>query len=91
MKLYFLFIKFFNKISHAEAKLNEAEKELEGGRLDDNLKEMRATLFNQQKLLEQYSLELAAQEYQFSVIVRNLKSLDDDLSYRCFRRTRLEP
>lgn len=83
----FLFFKILNNISLAEAKINQVEKDFKESGLDHKMKELRARRFNQQQILEQYSLELAALEYQVSVIKRNAESLE----HRCFKRTRLEP
>lgn len=77
----------FNRISLAEARLNEAEKELDVSGLNHNLKHEKAKRHQQLELTERYRLELSALEYQLSVIKMNAESLEN----RCFKRTRLEP
>lgn len=48
---------------------------------------LKAERHEQTLLIEEYELEVAALEYQVSVIKKNAESLEN----RCFKRTRLEP
>jgi hypothetical protein len=74
-------------ISLADAKLSEAENEFDESNLNENLKNLKAKRHEQKQLIEHYELDIAALEYQVSVIKRNAESLEN----RCFKRTRLEP
>lgn len=65
----------------------EAEKELDESQLNQNLHNLRVARHGQNELMEQYRLDLAALEYQLTVIKKNAESLNN----RCYKRTRLEP
>lgn len=82
-----LSVAYFNNISFAEAKLNEAEKELDESHLNHNLNDLKSKRHEQLQLIERYMLDISYLEYQLSVIKMNAESLE----HRCFKRTRLEP
>ena len=75
------------KIIFLDEKLVKAEKNLEESQLNENLMFLKAERHEQTLLIEEYELEVAALEYQVSVIKKNAESLEN----RCFKRTRLEP
>lgn len=60
---------------------------MDESQLNQNLHDLRAARHDQNELMDQYRLDLAALEYQLSVIKKNAESLDN----RCYKRTRLEP
>lgn len=79
--------KFLINISFTEAKINEAEKELDESHLKNHLNDLKARRHEQSKIIEQYKLEVSHLEHQISIIKKNAASLEN----RCFKRTRLEP
>jgi F0F1-type ATP synthase membrane subunit b/b' len=63
------------------------EKELEGTKINEKIKNLKEQRENQNELIERYKVEIAMLENEVARIRENAKSLSD----RCLKRTKLEP
>lgn len=67
--------------------LIKAEQELAATKLDERIRVLQNMKSHQNKLIQNYEIEISALEYQVFVIKGNAASLQ----HKCFKRTRLEP